>query len=184
MSRSTFCLSLVLLCTLIFSYESALGQDTLRIRIEKVAHNPQLRNRPEIFDVEGTVTIPSEIRKRGSFVILSYTESESGGKIQLQMKGTAADGTQLPNSKELVFDKPLSTISWRMRIWLGTKDEFDPSYTVYAVIVRTFIDEEGKSLINVTHDQYTKFKDVLDILRQKGFNPLIWTVKKEVERFE
>jgi len=180
MLRPTFCFSFLFSCALIFLYESAVGQDTLRIHIEKAA-SAGITDSPQIYNIEGTVTIPSETRKKGSYVVIIYTRSGEGGKVQLQMLGE--EGEREPRTGELTFEKG-STSEWIIPIWLGTKEKYDPFYRVYAVIVNALDDDAAKRLIRLTHDRYTKFKEeVLDILRQEKFtpfNPLVWTDKKVV----
>jgi hypothetical protein len=161
----------------------AYWQDAPRIQIDKVTHNPNLKNLPQVFDAEGTVTITPQTRGAGDFVVVVYTRSDDGGRIQLQMLGSAEDNSQEPRKESLAFGNT-NAANWRVRIWLGSKDKFDPSYTVYAVVIKAFSHEDGKRLISLTHNEFTKFESIIPVLQKAGFQPLVWTDKKGVERYE
>lgn len=185
MSRFTFCLSIVFVSCSGFLSGPAFGQETLKIHIDKVAHNPNLKNDPQLFDVEGVATIPPGNRGKGNFVVLVYTQSDEGGNVQLQMLGSAESGTQQPRSSGVLSFGDSSTTIWKVvRIWLGSKEKFDPSYTVYAVVIREFGDDDGKRLIRLTHDRVANIQNVVGILEKEGFNPIVYTDKKRVERYE
>jgi hypothetical protein len=101
------------------------------------------------------------------------------------MQGSATNGTQQPRSSVVLSFDNSNMANWKvMRIWLGSKEQFDPSYTVHAVVIREFGEDEGKRLIGLTHDRAANFKMVIGILEKAGFNPLVYTDKKKVERNE
>lgn len=192
MLRFAFCLSIVVVSYLALSrgFAHEYAQDAPKLYIEQVTHNPKLKDLPQVFDVEGTATISPQIRGKGNFVVLVFAQSEQGGELQLQMRGEGS--SRQPRYEPLIFNNK-NTTNWKMRIWLGSKDRakdnFDPSYTVYAVVVRAFGEADGNRLIGWTHNVFTSFKSVfdvgvLDVLQQRGFQPLVWTDKKGVERYE
>jgi hypothetical protein len=185
MQRFIAYISIALVSSLGLLASPVFGQDALKLQIHEVAHNPILKNDPQLFDVKGVATIPEQTRRKGNFVVLVYTQSDEGGNIQLQMQGSAENGTQQPRSSVVLSFDHSNTASWKvLRIWLGSKGQFDPSYTVYAVVIREFGDDDGKRLIGLTHDRVANFKMVASILEKAGFNPLVYTDKKNVERNE
>lgn len=185
MFRFVFCLSILLAGFLGLSRGLAYWQDksVVKISIEEVAHNPRLKDsHPQIFNIKGTVTLPPQVTDKDNLAVIVYSKSDSGGKIQLQMGGSDADGTREPKTGIPEFGNT-NTGNWTItQIWLGTKEIADPSYTVYAVVVKAFNDADGKRLIRLTNNEFTTIKSVLTALQQGGFQPLAWTNKEEVTR--
>lgn len=165
---------------------AAVAQDEPRITIEDVKSSG-IKKKDYFYDVTGTVTISKAARKAKDLVVLVYTKSGEGGKVQLQTTGKPEDRDQEPRVeeiKDLKFDG--NTASWKMRVWFGDANDKDPGYQVFAVVIPSFTEQQGTRLLNLTDNRYKQFRPkapaetetVLTVLEKEGFRPIVHTSKK------
>lgn len=150
-----------------------------QIQINKVERPPTLKDKqPWLFVTNGTVNVNAK-NKNKDWVVVVYTKSSAGGRLQLQQIGEGK--TREPNIKILKFGSENKT-NWKMIIWLGNQEIVELAYQVYAVVLKKFAQEDGVNLINTTDDKYKTIEEVISVLNKQKFNALVYT-KKDIDTY-
>lgn len=139
--------------------------------IDNIAATPDCAE-PWRFSVTGTVTLPEQSRDRVNWWVVIYTQSGSGGNIQLVKEETPHRPRSVPLNA-FSCDRARNLCNWELHnIWLGTKEFNDRQYILYICLISARTQDELLGL-RETHNKFSNTNELLDEIGRRHNLPAV-----------